>query len=337
LVSRQGTELARATSAVTRTVTVSLRLAGDVESGIEPGGVLRVNATTALGPAPSGIVEAQSRGLSIAAAPVRSGTAALTLPSTPSALLGGALQLEYVGAGAGWIPGPALEVRVRPAGPAYGRYALWIVAAVLATLAVVLSWRRPSRARPAPASAPPRPRASVEVIEAFPAGGGYRGVVRDAHEGFGISPAVINFIGPGPNRPVLLQVRTNSQGGFQVESATLPPGTRVEVTAPYHATLIAPLPVPGVIELSLISRRRALIERLVRWAERRGRPWTEPVGEPTPHHIASIASSEAEPQVERWARGVEQLAFGPTPPDAASEQAAGVIEDPTVRQDSGID
>jgi len=100
---------------------------------------------------------------------------------------------------------------------------------------------------------------------------------------------------------------------------------------------VAPLPVPGVIELSLISRRRALLARLVRWAERRGRPWTQPVGEPTPDHIATVAANEAEPRVERWARGLEYLAFGPTPPDAASEQAAGVIEDPTVRQDSGID
>ncbi len=337
LVGRQGNEFAIATSAVTRTITVNLKLANGGDAGVEPGAVLQVQATTALGPAPSGIVEARSRGLSIAAAPIRNGAATLPLPAAPSSLLGSAIQLEYVGAGAGWIPGPALDVRVRPAGPAYGRYALWIVAAAIATLAVVLSWRRPARPRPAPASAPPRPRASVEVIEAFAAGTGYRGIVRDAHEGFGISPAVISFIGPGPNRPVLLQVRTNSQGGFQAEDATLPAETRVEVTAPFHATLTAPLPVPGVIGLSLVSRRRALVERLVRWAERRGRPWTQPVGEPTPHHVANVAAAESEPQVERWARRVEHLAFGPTPPDAASEQAAGVIEDPTVRQDSGID
>lgn len=338
MVDGQGQELSRATTAVMRTVTVSLRLPEGADGGIEPGAAVSVLAASALGPAPSGIVEAQSRGLSVAAAPVRGGAAQVTLPaSTPSGLLAGAVELEYVGPGAGWLSGPRLELRVRPPGPSYARSLLWIAAAALAAAAVVLSWRRPARPRPQPAVPPPRPRASVEVLETFGAGGGYRGVVRDAHEGFGISPAVINFIGAGPNRPVLLQVRTNSQGAFQVENAQLPKDAHVEVSAPFHATLIAPLPVPGVIELSLLSRRRALMERLVRWAERRGRPWTAPAGEPTPHHIASVAAAEAQPQVERWARHVENLAFGPTPPDAAAEQAAGVLEDPTVRQDSGID
>jgi hypothetical protein len=177
----------------------------------------------------------------------------------------------------------------------------------------------------------------VEVLEAFGVGGGYRGFVRDAHEGFAISPAAISFIGPGHHRPVLLELRTNAQGGFEVDAVAFPDETRVEVTAPVHATLNAPLPVPGVIELSLVSRRRALLERLVRWAERRGKPWSRPVGEPTPDHIAGVAVSEAEPQVERWARRLEHLAYGPNPPDAATEQAAGVTEDPKVRQESGID
>jgi hypothetical protein len=179
----------------------------------------------------------------------------------------------------------------------------------------------------------PRPRASVEVLETFGVGGGYRGFVRDAHEGFAISPALLTVLGPGPHRPVLAQARTSTDGAFHIETSSFPPDTKVEVTAPFHATLLAALPVPGVIELSLVSRRRALLERLVRWAERRGKPWTRVFGEPTPTHIADIAASEAEPDVERWARGLEHLAFGPSPPDAASEQAAGVTDDPKVRLD----
>jgi hypothetical protein len=336
LMAHDGSELARASSAVMLRATVSLSLGKEMDRGAEPGAVVQVQASSALGPVPGGIVEARSRGLSIAAAPVRSGTATLSLPAAPGQL-GGALTLQYIGAGAGWVSGPALEVRVLPTGPAYGRYALWIAAAALAALLVVLGWRRPSRPRPTAALVAPRPRASVEVLEAFGSGGGYRGFVRDAHEGFVVSPAVLSFIGPGPQRPVLLQVRTNAQGAFEVEGGVFPNETRVEVTAPFHATLSAPLPVPGVLELSLVSRRRALLDRLVRWAERRGRPWSQPVGEPTPDHIAAVAAAEAQPSVERWARGLEYLAFGPNPPDAASEQAAGVAEDPTVRQESGID
>ena len=109
------------------------------------------------------------------------------------------------------------------------------------------------------------------------------------------------------------------------------------MTAPYHATLTAPSQVRGVLQLSLVSRRRALLERLVRWAERHGKPWTRPLGEPTPSNVASIAASESEPQVESWARAVEHLAFGASPPDAALEQAAGVQGDPKTSRERGID
>lgn len=333
LQTREGRELSRTTIAVLRTATVSLAATEQTTRGVEPGSVIAVRATSALGKASAGVIEARSLGRSVAAARVQQGMASIILPTSSTAAFGRTLTLEYVGEGPGWLSGPPLELEVLPAGPSYGRYALWFVAAVLAALAVVLGWRRPPRPRPGEEPAPPRVRASVEVLESFGVDGGYRGHVRDAHEGHGISPAVVSFIGPGPQRPVMLQVRTSHEGAFRVETPSFPSGTLVEVTAPFHATLVAPLPGPGVIELSLISRRRALLARLVRWAERRGKPWILTQGEPTPAHIAQVAAQESEPQVERWARGLEHLAFGPTPPDAASEQAAGVSEDPKVRLD----
>ena len=337
LRARSGEELAQASTAITRTATVALQVGAGGDETTEPGATLMVHAASALGPTPSGVVEARSRGLSVAAARVINGVATLNLPAAPAALLGGTLTIEYVGEGAGWLSGPPIELRVLAPGPSYGRYALWIAAALLAALAVVRSWRRPPRSRPLEATIPPRSRASVEVLEPFGAGGGYAGHVRDAHDGAGISPAVVSFIAPGSHGSVLLQVRTASGGSFRVENSGFPAGTLVEVTAPLHATLTAPLPVPGVIELSLISRRRALMERLVRWAERRGKPWTRLTGEPTPAQIAAVASNEAEPDVERWARGLERLAFGPTPPDAASEQASGVADEPKTMRELGID
>ena len=337
LRTRGGEELAQASTAITRTVTVALQVGSDSANATEAGASLTVHAASALGPAPSGVIEARSRGLSVAAARVRNGSATLTLPTAPAALLGGTLTLDYVGEGTGWLSGPPLELRVSAPGPSYGRYALWIAAAGLAALAVVLGWRRPPRSRPLEATIPPRARASVEVLETFGAGGGYQGFVRDAHDGSGISPAVVSFVGGGARGTVLHQARTATDGSFNVQSSVFPAGTLVEVTAPLHATLTAPLPAPGVIELSLVSRRRALMERLVRWAERRGKPWTRPIGEPTPAQVAAVASSEAEPDVERWARGLERLAFGPIPPDAASEQATGVADDPKTTRERGID
>jgi hypothetical protein len=337
LRTHDGEELAQANSAIMRSATVALSVDGGVDVSVEPGATLQIHAASVLGPAASGVVEARSRGLSVAAARVKNGVATLSVPGAPAALLGGTLTLEFIGEGAGWLSGPPLELRVLAARPGYARYFFWIAAAALAALAVVLSWRRPARPRPVASTEPPRVRASVEVLEAFGAGGGYEGYVRDAHDGTGISPAVVSFIGPGLNRPVLLQVRTATDGAFRVQTAVFPGGTLVEVTSPFHATLTAPLPGPGVLQLSLISRRRALMERLVRWAERRGKPWIRASVEPTPAEVAAVASIEAEPEVERWARGLERLAFGPSPPDAASEQASGVVDDPKTTRERGID
>lgn len=337
LRSHAGEELAQASSGVMRTATVALSIDSALQAGVEAGSTLQIRAASALGPAPAGVVEARSRGISIAAARVQAGVATLNLPTAPGAQLGGTLTLEYVGAGAGWLSGPAIDLPVIAARPGYARYVFWIAAAALAGLAVVLGWRRPPRARPLPAAPPPRVRASVEVIEAFSDGSGYRGYVKDAHEGTAISPAVVSFIGPGGHRPVLLQVRTATDGSFNVENSAFPAGTLVEVMAPFHATLTAPLPGPGVLELSLVSRRRALVERLVRWAERQGKPWIRPNTEPTPSDVARVASTEAEPDVERWARGLERLAFGATPPDGAAEQASGVEGDPKTTRERGID
>jgi hypothetical protein len=336
LRTREGQERAITSAAVLRTATVTLQVASAAE-GVEPGASVRVSVASTLGPAPSGAVEARSGGRSIAAARVQSGTATLTLPSAPTTLLAGTVTFEYVGEGPGWLSGSPVEVRVRPVGPSYTRSALWIIAAALAALAVVLGWRRPPRTRPVPPAEPQRSRASVQVLEAFGPSGGYRGFVRDAHEGEPISPAVISFIGAGSSGRVLLQVRSGADGSFSTDAPAFPDGTLLEVTAPYHATLTAPLPEPGLLELSLISRRRALLERLVRWAERHGKPWTRPMGEPTPATLATTALAESEPQVETWARAVEHLAFGASPPDAAREQAAGVVDEPKTARERGID
>ena len=96
------------------------------------------------------------------------------------------------------------------------------------------------------------------------------------------------------------------------------------------------------LSLLLVPSGRRLWHWYIRVARRRGSLAFPTLivgtnGEATPAHIARVASSEAEPQVERWARGLEHLAFGPTPPDAASEQVAGVTADPKTTRERGID
>lgn len=332
----QGRERAQASVGVLRTATVTLELPANAPREVSPGMTLHVRAASVLGPAPSGVVEARSQGRSVAAAPVARGQAQVTVPSSFAAGAGSVVTLEYVGEGPGWLSGPQLELRAVPPSPSYARYALWICAALLAGLAVALGWRRPPRERPSSeAVLPARPRPSLEVLEALGAGAGYRGAVRDAHDGTPIAPAVLSFVAAEPATRVLLETATHSDGSFQVDQA-FPPGTRLEVTAPFHATLTAALPGPGVLQLSLVTRRRALLDRLIRWAERSGRPWTEPARDATPAHVAAVAGAENEPEVERWAHAVERLAYGPAAPDAAAELAANVAKDPKLQQSESL-
>jgi hypothetical protein len=302
---------------------------------VAPGERVSVRAASAIGPVPGGVVEARAGGKSLAAARVVRGTAELEVPAS----FGDdseRLTIHYIGDGPGWVAGAPLEVALRHRGQGLRRYAPWLLAAVVAALAVLQGFRRPVRKPPAPKAELAKPRASVEVLEVFASGGGYRGRLRDAHDGSSVTPAAVSILSRDGNATrVLIQVPALPDGTFNIEPLPIPSHALIEVTAPFHATLTAPLPPPGVIELSMISRRRALLDRLVRWAERHGAPWIGASQEPTPSHVAAAAAAQKEDGVARWALAVERLAFGPQPPDAAGERAAGVTEEPKVSRAPG--
>jgi hypothetical protein len=67
----------------------------------------------------------------------------------------------------------------------------------------------------------------------------------------------------------------------------------------------------------LVSRRRHLLARLVRWAERRG-----PLGrgEPTPADVAAQARRAKRGDVAEWASAVEAAAFGSAAVDEGAER-----------------
>ena len=88
--------------------------------------------------------------------------------------------------------------------------------------------------------------------------------------------------------------------------------------ARWHARLKRPLPQPGLLKIHLVTRRRALLNRLVDWAERMGYPWRTRI-EPTPADVRGTAARQDMPQVERWAESIEGAAFGPEAVDEARE------------------
>ncbi|HET9930228.1 MAG TPA: carboxypeptidase regulatory-like domain-containing protein, partial [Polyangiaceae bacterium] len=140
-----------------------------------------------------------------------------------------------------------------------------------------------------------------------------------AHDGAPVRSARIVVIADGAT---LAEVVTDESGEFEISLPGVDTrGALIRIESTWHSRLEKPLPPPGQLLISLLTRRRALLAALVDWAERRGRPF---VGdrEPTPREVREIATQSAEPAVATWARGVEDAAFGPNPVDADRE--AGV-------------
>jgi hypothetical protein len=127
---------------------------------------------------------------------------------------------------------------------------------------------------------------------------------------------------------VLRTAHTDDQGSFALEgSEQAGPGAALEVRAPFHAPLAAPMPPPGTLVLSLVSRRRTLLSRFVEWAAHDG-GW-ERHGEATPGEVARRTDRT---EVATWAGALDEAAFGPDPLSEAKEQAVLGQEPPHNRK-----
>jgi len=101
------------------------------------------------------------------------------------------------------------------------------------------------------------------------------------------------------------------------------------VRAPLHTPLAAPMPPPGTLVLSLVSRRRSLLGRFVEWALHDG-GW-ERHGEATPGEVARRTDRG---DVATWASALDEAAFGPEPLSEAKEQAVIAREPPHHRKEA---
>jgi hypothetical protein len=113
-----------------------------------------------------------------------------------------------------------------------------------------------------------------------------------------------------------VQTSSDPSGAFRLAPVDARPGDELVAEGPLHTPLRRPLPAAGELEVALVSRKRALLDRLVSWARHKGKPYD--VGpEPTPGHVRR-ASSDAFP-VARWADAVERAAYGGQPVDKSAE------------------
>lgn len=289
---------------------------------------LDVRAVTKGGPAPGSVV-ATLGDTSEGSAPLENGEATVAL------LVGEALRgreravVRYAPASPFYREGNALEgeVTILPPSP-------WPrVGAALASLAV-LAWLASTRrgaslrrrsAPSAPIAAASRRRGpGVRTVEAGAKGGerGWRGIVRDAQSERPIDGARVAIEVAGfADRRVLAEQLTDSAGRFELP--VVDRGVAVELVAEsrVHSELRAPLPPPGVLEMSLVERRHAPLARLVAWAQRAGAPYVRPP-ETTAGHVGRVAE---DPAIAAWAAAVERAAFGPEPLDRSAEAAVDAL------------
>ena len=268
------------------------------------------------------------------------------------------LTLRYV-PDAPWLEAPpdrSVVVQIRPQGP-------WGHVALIAAGAAVLFWlavaRYPFSVRRTPNAdatrskgvRPPAPR--VELVRPGDAGR-WTGHIVDAHDGGAIAGARVAIERPAFRHvQVVVQGGSDAEGAFAMRSDQTMPGDELVIESPTHAAVRRPLPAPGEIEVALVQRRRLLIEQLVTWAKRRGRPF-DARPEPTPAHVRQAAGRlefalEQRTQaarLEQWAGAVEVAAFGGAPvdarvqaeverlgPDDASKSTDGETREPDVPGD----
>jgi hypothetical protein len=271
---------------------------------------LDVAVGSANGAVGGGSVEAVLAGRSVGIAPVERGSAHV-VARFPREGRSATLELLYLPSEPWWLPGEPLKVTVplSPRSP-WGSLA-WLVLFAALLLWLVRDWRRPPRTvRPDAAGDASRaaPAAAVVVVERDESLRGWQGVVRDAHDESPIANAVVALSAREPEPRVLARTTADADGRFELAA---PPGDALSftVSAPWHAELVCPAPPLGRLRVDLVSRRRHLLARLVRWAERRG-PLGRGLGEPTPADVAAQARRVKREEVAGWADAVERAAFG---------------------------
>ncbi|MET0791654.1 MAG: carboxypeptidase-like regulatory domain-containing protein, partial [Polyangiaceae bacterium] len=285
----QSTRAARTIAHGTVTAQAVLSLAEPIAPSHPESGVrVRVLVSSVAGPVPNGSVEARSAGVSVNSARVVDGSAELYLQLEESAAKAHPLELRYVPDSPWWLPASPLSVIIPVLPPSPWRRIAWIAAVTALGTWLLLGWQRPRRIERAASAAPPRHavRAPVAVLEVGDAHGGWRGEVLDAHDGSPIANAVVLVRLPAFDASgVLRTAHTDAAGAFVLEGTESPgPGAALEVRAPFHTPLAAPMPPPGKLVLSLTSRRRTLLTRFVDWAVLDG-GW-ERRGEATPGEVA---------------------------------------------------
>jgi hypothetical protein len=263
-----------------------------------------------------GTIEARVGTTIVGAAPVNLGESHLFVAFETPGADGTAtaevpLALRYISNAPWWQPASDLVVVQPVNGPSpWKRIPLALAAAlVVAWMALArIPRRRPKERSSTRLPARPPVGDGVSLVQSGATFHGWTGRVADAHDGTVIARARVAVERRGFDRvDVVVETTSDAGGRFALPPIDVRPGDDLVAEAPLHAKLRNPLPQTGELAIALISRRRAVLDRLVAWARSQGAPYVA-APDATPGHVQRAAGSDA--GVARWARAVEEAAFG---------------------------
>ena len=271
--------------------------------------------------APTGSIEARVGDAIVGAAPLEGNEAHVVVTFALASANEVPLELRFVPDAPWFERGASLEVVQPVQGPSPWRKAPLVVAGLL-VVALLVGARLPQRLKKAErASKPgalPRPEAHVELLRAAPSSHGWTGRVVDAHEGAPVAGAVVaierrTFEGA----ELVVRAQADADGSFALGPAETVPGDELVASGRLHARVRRPVPPSGELSIALVLRRRAVLDRLVDWARKRGAPY-DASPDATPGHVRRAAASEF--PVARWADAVERAAYGGAAVDERVEE-----------------
>lgn len=316
-------ELARAERKVTLVDTVSLAFAEALQP-VRPvrGFELQILAVGSRGPVSSGWIEARVGETTVGTGKVEHGQAEIEVRFQAPRRERLPLSLRYVATDPWYRPGKELDALLEVLPPPWWVHAPWVALAAVAAYWIIRTWRRPGRSITVEQRTKATGEAAVTLIRPSAQADGWTGMVVDAHTLEPVAAAQLKLLAPSLDGIAVLSAGVSeADGTFYLDKVANPPeAARLVVTAASHSELRLPVPPLGELRIALVERRRHLLQALTRWAKARGTPWSGN-GQPTPAHIADVASQRDEPETSVWAATVESAAYGPTAPSADDERA----------------
>lgn len=294
----------------------------------EDGVPLIVEVRSSAGPVTEGMVEARIGDTVVGAGPVESGLAKVVVTFASAGDVA-QLRLRYVPTSPWFEPQQDLSVVIPTRRPSLLAKApllltgLVMLAFFLVGRVTAKRWSAPKPRRAAESAGPrPEPQAAIEVVEAAPAGEPrWTGRIIDAHDRVPIADVRIWVErGTFDGTEVLADTVSDREGRFRftIEGPLEVgrSGVRVLAEGRLHGRYAENLPPPGRLSVALLSRKRALLARLVTWARRMGSPF-DARPEPTPGHVRRAAGTRSD--AGRWAEAVERAVFDRSEVDASVE------------------